>query len=148
MQRAMFCRPLLWLIDLKLPLELDLERLLNNSDAARMLGLALRVEHLLEWERLLGGVAGSPPALVGAGDTSRFLEKSSKDTSLYTNCAELWQRYLQCKRAMQAIVQRKIAEHNGKQLKALTEDRRNGSRQFWTYVSSLDTEDSHAADSK
>ncbi|KAL3210415.1 hypothetical protein MRX96_037166 [Rhipicephalus microplus] len=47
-------------------------------------------------------------------------------------------RYLECKRAMQAISHHKIAEHNGKQLKALTEDRRNGSRRFWTYVSSYD----------
>ncbi|KAH6935574.1 hypothetical protein HPB50_006826 [Hyalomma asiaticum] len=53
-------------------------------------------------------------------------------------CAELWQRYLDCKRDMQAIVQRKIAEHNGEQLKAIIEDKRKGSRRFWTYVSSLD----------
>ncbi|KAH6946677.1 hypothetical protein HPB50_014516 [Hyalomma asiaticum] len=39
---------------------------------------------------------------------------------------------------MQAIVQRKIAEHNGEQLKALIEDKQKGSRRFWTYVSSLD----------
>ncbi|KAH6948250.1 hypothetical protein HPB50_023300 [Hyalomma asiaticum] len=39
---------------------------------------------------------------------------------------------------MQAIVQRKIAEHNGEQLKAIIEDKRKGSRRFWTYVSSLD----------
>ncbi|KAH7982225.1 hypothetical protein HPB52_003503 [Rhipicephalus sanguineus] len=76
-------------------------------------------------------------ALSARREANRLHRKAVR-TLLPHECAELWQRYLDCKRAMQAIVQRKIAEHNGKQLKALTEDRRNGSRRFWTYVSSLD----------
>ncbi|KAH6946036.1 hypothetical protein HPB50_011279 [Hyalomma asiaticum] len=57
-------------------------------------------------------------------------------------------RYLDCKRDMQAIVQRKIAEHNGEQLKAIIEDKRKGSRRLWTYVSSLDRRAAYAADSE
>ena len=50
---------------------------------------------------------------------------------------QAWQQYLNCKQAMQTIVQRKIAEHNSRQLQSFTADGRNGARKFWTYVSAL-----------
>ncbi|KAL3186228.1 hypothetical protein MRX96_027954 [Rhipicephalus microplus] len=48
-----------------------------------------------------------------------------------------WQEYLNCKQAMQTIVQSKITEHNSRQLQSFTADGRNGARKFWTYGSSL-----------
>lgn len=39
---------------------------------------------------------------------------------------------------MQALVQRKIAEHDSLQIRALAASGANGTKKFWTYISSLD----------
>lgn len=53
-------------------------------------------------------------------------------------CRQTWDEYLVRKRTMQRLVQRKIAEHDDKQLREIVISGRNGPRKFWQYVSSLD----------
>ncbi|KAH6947304.1 hypothetical protein HPB50_018362 [Hyalomma asiaticum] len=89
-----------------------------------------------EFEGRLMNLEGASKAMVGQGGPGGTNCSTRGESP--TQKSELWQRYLDCKRDMQAIVQRKIAEHNGEQLKAIIEDKRKGSRRFWTYVSSLD----------
>lgn len=55
-------------------------------------------------------------------------------------CQQAWQEFLRTKRDMQQMVQKKIAESNQKQLRAITEAGNNGPRKFWTYISSLNRE--------
>ncbi|KAH6946067.1 hypothetical protein HPB50_011429 [Hyalomma asiaticum] len=52
-------------------------------------------------------------------------------------CQQTWQEFLRCKRDVQQMVQKKIAESNQKQLRAITEAGNNGPRKFWTYISLL-----------
>ncbi|KAH6927337.1 hypothetical protein HPB50_001877 [Hyalomma asiaticum] len=57
-------------------------------------------------------------------------------------CQQTWQDFLRCKRDMQQMMQKKLAESNQKQLLAITEAGNNGPRKFWTYISSLNRESS------
>ncbi|KAH7947182.1 hypothetical protein HPB52_008063 [Rhipicephalus sanguineus] len=59
-------------------------------------------------------------------------------------CQQAWQEFLRSKRDMQQIVQKKIAESNQKQLRAITEAGNNGPRKFWTYSSSLNRDGPHS----
>lgn len=55
-----------------------------------------------------------------------------------SECLLAWEEYLRCKRAVQQLVQCKIAENDQRQLEEITAAGRSSTRKFWTYVSSLD----------
>ncbi|KAH6947369.1 hypothetical protein HPB50_018522 [Hyalomma asiaticum] len=54
------------------------------------------------------------------------------------DCRLAWEEYLRCKHYMQDVVQRKIAEHNHRQLQMITRVGRDSGRRFWSYVRGLD----------
>ncbi|KAL3216340.1 hypothetical protein MRX96_033140 [Rhipicephalus microplus] len=53
-------------------------------------------------------------------------------------CAATWQRYLELKQEVQALVQAKIAEYNKKLFQSLREEGKNVAQKFWQYVQTLD----------
>ncbi|KAL3217638.1 hypothetical protein MRX96_032268 [Rhipicephalus microplus] len=53
-------------------------------------------------------------------------------------CAATWQRYLELKHEIQALVQAKIAEYNMKLFQSLREEGKNAAQKFWQYVQTLD----------
>ncbi|KAL3243900.1 hypothetical protein MRX96_019489 [Rhipicephalus microplus] len=53
-------------------------------------------------------------------------------------CAATWQRYLELKHEVQALVQAKIAEYNKKLFQSLREEGKNAAQKFWQYVQTLD----------
>ncbi|KAL3178503.1 hypothetical protein MRX96_038399 [Rhipicephalus microplus] len=53
-------------------------------------------------------------------------------------CASTWQRYLELKHEVQALVQAKIAEFNKKIFQSLREEAKNAAQKFWQYVQTLD----------
>ncbi|KAL3187216.1 hypothetical protein MRX96_025529 [Rhipicephalus microplus] len=53
-------------------------------------------------------------------------------------CAATWQRYLELKHEVQALVQAKIAEHNKKLFQSLREEGKNAAQKFWQYVQTLE----------
>ncbi|KAH7979776.1 hypothetical protein HPB49_010969 [Dermacentor silvarum] len=70
--------------------------------------------------------------------TANRLHRAAAKSSTTEECIRAWEEYLRLKREMRALVQVKIAEHNGKQLKSIIETGGNGAKKFWNYVSSLD----------
>ncbi|KAH7946585.1 hypothetical protein HPB52_001620 [Rhipicephalus sanguineus] len=54
------------------------------------------------------------------------------------DCRSAWEEYLRCKHYMQEVVQRKIAEHNHRQLQTITRVGRDRGRRFWSYVRTLE----------
>ncbi|KAL3219060.1 hypothetical protein MRX96_030689 [Rhipicephalus microplus] len=69
-------------------------------------------------------------------EANRRLRKAVKTLSA-SGALQAWQDYLNCKQAMQTVVQTKIAEHNSRQLQSFTADGRNDARKLSAYVSSL-----------
>ncbi|KAH6936444.1 hypothetical protein HPB50_017394 [Hyalomma asiaticum] len=69
---------------------------------------------------------------------NRLHRVAVKSLSSGEECKRAWEKYLSLKREMQALVQSKIAEHNSRQLKSITEAGQNGAKKFWNYVSTLD----------
>ncbi|KAL3244987.1 hypothetical protein MRX96_018387 [Rhipicephalus microplus] len=53
-------------------------------------------------------------------------------------CAATWQRYLELKHEVQALVHAKIAEYNNKLFQSLREEGKNAAQKFWQYVQTLD----------
>ncbi|KAL3218895.1 hypothetical protein MRX96_031260 [Rhipicephalus microplus] len=54
------------------------------------------------------------------------------------DCEQAWHKYLEVKRHMQQLVQRKIAESDYKKIKELTTPGRSRMQNFWGYVLTLD----------
>ncbi|KAH7975736.1 hypothetical protein HPB52_004656 [Rhipicephalus sanguineus] len=54
------------------------------------------------------------------------------------DCEQAWYKYLELKRHMQQLVQRKSAKSDHKKLKELTTPGRIGIQNFWSYISALD----------
>ncbi|XP_075739527.1 uncharacterized protein LOC142784990 [Rhipicephalus microplus] len=53
-------------------------------------------------------------------------------------CAATWQRYLELKHEVQALVLAKIAEYNKKLFQSLRVEGKNAAQKFWQYVQTLD----------
>ncbi|KAL3216560.1 hypothetical protein MRX96_032890 [Rhipicephalus microplus] len=53
-------------------------------------------------------------------------------------CAVTWQKYLELKHEVQALVQAKIDEYNKKLFQSLREEGKNAAQKFWQYVQTLD----------
>ncbi|KAL3201352.1 hypothetical protein MRX96_042953 [Rhipicephalus microplus] len=53
-------------------------------------------------------------------------------------CAATWQRYLELKHEVEALVQAKIAEYNKKLFQSLREEGKNAAQKFWQYVQTPD----------